>query len=184
MASSRSPRAFSATGATVLLVAVAVLVIGLLVDAVVRAGIGSALLLAPWPLLVLWVVYVVGVASDIRADEEGVQVQNMLRRTWIPWSRVEQVGLRWQLEFTLDDGRVIACLGGPSRSRPRRLGPERTREKGNADTDDGIARLRKLRAQSTAPADAVVVRSWDGPVLIALAVIVIWAVAAVLIAST
>jgi len=114
MESTRLPRVFKVTGAVVLLVLAAILAVVLLIDAVVRSGVANALLLAPWPLLVLWLVYVVGVASDIRADETGVRVQNLLRRTWMPWARVKRINMRWQLEFSLDDGAVVSALGGPA----------------------------------------------------------------------
>lgn len=68
-----------------------VLVIGsalggyLLIDAVVRGSWAQMLLFAPWVLLVLWLIHVVSVASMVRVDDEGVIVQNLLRRTSFGW---------------------------------------------------------------------------------------------------
>lgn len=186
MAPARPPRAFPVTGAVWLLVICAVVALYLLIDAGVRTGVGSALLLAPWPLLVLWSVYVVGIASDIRADRAGAEVQNLLRRTSMPWSRVKRIAMRWQIEFALDDGKVVRCFGGPARSRPRRIGPDRAKEDGNENAADGIAKLQRLRLDAqaapdaTAP-DAAVVKSWDWPAIVALVVLAAWAVAAVLL---
>lgn len=179
MASARPPRAFRATGAVVLLAICSAVTLVLLIDAVVRSGPGNAVLLAPWPLLVLWAVYVYGVASDVRADATGVRVQNLLRRTWVPWGMVRRIELRWQVEFALDDGTRLNCFGGPARSRPRRLGPGRTKESGNADAEDGIAALQKLRLESQPDTDATIERSWDWAAIAVLLVLIVWAAIAV-----
>ncbi len=177
----KPPRVFRVTGAAWLLGITALVAAALLVEATVRSGVGEALLLVPWILLVIWVIYVVGVASDVRADVTGVGVQNLLRRTWVPWSRVKRIAMRWQIELTLDQGGVVRCFGGPSRSRPRRIGPGRSREDADEGADDGIAKLQRLRLAADAPPDAAVVRTWDWPSIIALAAIAIWAVIAVVI---
>lgn len=169
-------------GGVVMLVLTAILAIVLLGDALIRAGIGQTLLLAPWVLLVVWAVHVVGVASSIRLRDDGVFVQNLLRRTLVPWARVTQVAMRWQIEITMDDGRVLTCFGGPARSRPQRLGPGRTREDANGTADDLVAAMRKAKGAAGAASDAPVRRSWDVRALIALFVLVVWAVVAIVIA--
>lgn len=174
-------RIFPVTGAVILLCICAVLTLLLVTDAVIRAGIGNALLLAPWLLLGLWAVYVVGMASDIRADHSGVRVQNLLRRTWVPWSEVKRITMRWQLEIALDDGAVLRCFGGPTRTRSRRIGPERTREDSATASEDGIAALHRLRADADVRSGAEVTRSWDIPALVALVVLVAWTVVAVIL---
>ncbi|WP_417508241.1 PH domain-containing protein [Microbacterium sp.] len=179
MTDARPARVFRVTGSVVLFVLCALIAAALLVDAAVRSGVVLAVLLAPWILLVLWAVYVVGIASDVRADRRGVRVQNLLRRTWIPWSRVKRIAMRWQLELTLDDGAVVRCFGSPGRSRPRRIGPERTREDGNETAEDGISRMQRLRLDAESQPDAVVVRTWDWASIIGLAVLVAWAAVAV-----
>jgi len=181
MPTARPPRVFRVTGAAWLLGITALVAAALLVEATVRSGVGEALLLVPWILLVIWVIYVVGIASDVRADVTGVGVQNLLRRTWVPWSRVKRIAMRWQIELTLDQGGVVRCFGGPSRSRPRRLGPGRSREDAHEEADDGIAKLQRLRLEADAPSDAAVVRTWDWPSILALAVIACWAVVAVVV---
>ncbi|MGO2745777.1 PH domain-containing protein [Microbacterium sp.] len=181
MAEVRPPRIFRITGAAGLLVIAAIGSVALLIEAAVRSGIGNMLLLAPWPLLVLWAIYVVGIASDIRADHTGVQVQNLLRRISVPWSRVKRVGMRWQIELTLDDGTAVRCFGGPVRSKPRRLGPGRTKEDGNAEAGDGVAKLQRLRLDAQSAPDAVVVRTWDWAATLVLAVLVVWAGVAILV---
>ncbi|MGO1802758.1 MAG: hypothetical protein ACTHZW_09100, partial [Microbacteriaceae bacterium] len=72
MPAARPPRVFRVTGAAWLLGLSAAIAIVLLIEAAVRSGVGEALLLTPWLLLVIWVVYVMGIASDVRADAAGV----------------------------------------------------------------------------------------------------------------
>ncbi|WCM56288.1 PH domain-containing protein [Microbacterium sp. EF45047] len=187
---------FRNRGGVALLVIGAVLAALLLADAVVRAGVGTALLLVPWLLLVLWGLHVAGVASGIRPGVDGVLVQNLLRRTFVPWSRVRRIGMRWQVEIELDDGSTLPCFGGPVRSRPQRLGPGRRPEDTTGAAEDAVAMLRRMRADAagttpadaagttaggTTDADAPIRRGWDVPALVALAVIVAWAVVAVLL---
>ncbi|MDP3949427.1 hypothetical protein, partial [Microbacterium sp.] len=76
---------------------------------------------------------------------------------------------------------VVRCFGGPSRSRPRRLGPGRTREDADEGAEDGIAKLQRLRLEADGPSDAAVVRTWDWPTILAFGVIAVWAVIAVVV---
>ncbi|MEV7631377.1 PH domain-containing protein [Microbacterium sp. NPDC089318] len=169
-------------GGVALLVLSAVLSLVLLIDAAVRAGIGSALLLAPWPLLVLWSVYVIGVASRVRPQHEGVFVQNLLRTTFAHWARVRRIDMRWQIEITLDDGTQLTCFGGPATRRPQRLGPGRTQEDGNARADDAVAALRRAKSNAVAVSPVPPIRrGWDIPAIAVLLVLIGWAVIAVLL---
>lgn len=113
-------RTYRAGSGPFLLGGAVVLAALLLGDAVVRGGWQQTLLLAPWVLLVLWLVYEVSVASGVRVSATGVRVQNMLRRTQFGWRRVRDIDLRWQLVFLLDDGVRLTCFGGPARARPAR----------------------------------------------------------------
>lgn len=179
MTDARPARVFRVTGSVILFVVCVLIAAVLLIDAVMRSGPSVAVLLAPWVLLVLWAVYVVGIASDVRADASGAQVQNLLRRTSIPWHSVKRIALRWQLELTLNDDTVVRCFGSPGRARARRIGPERTREDGNETAEDGIARMQRLRLDAEPRPDAAVVRTWDWGSISALAVLVVWAAVAV-----
>lgn len=186
MAPGRQPevaRTLRATSGIVSLVVAALLALFLLGDAVVRAGWGRTLLLAPWVLLGLWAVYELTFASVVRVDAQGAVVQNMLRRTSFGWARVRDVDFRWQLVFSLDDGRDVTCLGGPAKARPVR---RHSQDGAPAAAPAGVRELTEIRdLWQAAPqeADAPIRRSWDGPALIALAVIAVWAAASVLIAN-
>ncbi|KJL46937.1 hypothetical protein RS84_03580 [Microbacterium hydrocarbonoxydans] len=172
----RAPSGLFAIGIAVLLA------LFLLGDAVARAGWGRMLLLAPWILLALWIVYENAYVSSVRIDDEGATVQNLLRRTSFGWKRVRSIELRWQLVFLLDDGRKLSCYGGPAKAGPMRR-PGRV---GDASEPAGVRSLAEIEERwEAAPetADAPITRSWDWPALIALGVIVVWAVAAILIAN-
>ncbi|MGM1017626.1 MAG: PH domain-containing protein [Actinomycetota bacterium] len=175
-AAARTPQVFRASGGWALLVICSVVAVALLVDVVLRADVGALLLYAPWVLLGLWAVYVVGVASLIRAEGEGVLVQNGLRRTFVPWERVRRIDMRWQIVITLDDDRTVVCFGGPSKTRPRRLGPGAQRE-GVTEHVDAVAALRRWRSEHVPTGNASVRRSWDMPGLAVLILLVAWAVA-------
>ncbi|MDQ0647684.1 hypothetical protein QFZ53_001880 [Microbacterium natoriense] len=172
----RAPSGLFAIGIAILLA------LFLLGDAVVRAGWGRMLLLAPWILLAFWIVYENAYVSRVQIDDDGVTVQNLLRRTSFGWKRVRSIELRWQLVFVLDDGRKLSCYGGPAKAGPvRRPGRD-----GDSREPAGIRALSEIEDRwEAAPdtADAPIIRSWDLPALLALGAIVIWAIAAILIAN-
>lgn len=156
----------------------------LLGDAVVRGSFTQMLLLAPWVLLGLWVVYEFSFVSMVRVDDSGAVVQNLLRRTTFGWRRVRDIDLRWQLLFSLDDGTEVGCYGGPARARPTRS--RSSDDAAAAKVPSGVRELTEMRDRweaAGAASDAPIVRTWDARALIALAVIIVWAVAAVLIAN-
>lgn len=176
-------RTFRAASGPVVLALTSALALFLLGDTVVRGSWGQMLLVAPWLLLGLWIVYEVSFVSRVRVDDEGVLVQNMLRRTTFGWSHARDIDLRWQLEFALDDGTNVSCYGGPARARPARR-----RMRAGDEAPQAPAGFRDLadirqRWQDASGADAPIIRGWDGPAVIALFVIVAWAIAAVLITN-
>lgn len=185
----RNVRTYRASTGTVTFVAAVIAAAYVLGDAVVRSGWQPMLLLAPWVLLVLWGLLVIGPASIIRMDDFGVRVQNMLRRTDFGWQRLRDVDLRWQVVFALDDGTEVTSFGGPARARSRRVTASVVGEAGqppaSARVPAGYRELTEIRDRwesADDEADAPIRRSWDAPVLVALAVIVVSAVVAVLIA--
>lgn len=181
----RTYRALTGTVTLVLALAAAAFVLG---DAAIRAGWQAMLLLAPWVLLVLWVLYVIGPASSVRMDDAGVRVQNMLRSTTFGWKRLRDVDLRWQLVFALDDDTEVTSFGGPARARPRRnsafVARDTDHPPASARVPGGYRELTEIRDRwesADATADAPIRRSWDAPALFALAVIAAGAVVAVLV---
>lgn len=176
-------RVYRASSGPAALVIGSLLALFLLGDAVLRAGWGQMLLLAPWVLLVLWIVYVNSFASAVRVDDEGVAVQNLLRRVEFGWRRIRDVELRWQLVFSLDDGSEVSCYGGPAKAGGFRM-PART--DGEERVPAGLralAEIEERRESSPLTATAPIRRSWDRRALIALVVIVVWAVLAILVAN-
>jgi hypothetical protein len=175
-------RTFRAVSGPIFLVVCALLAVFLLGDAVLRAGWGQMLLLAPWVLFGLWVVYEIAFVSAVRIDDGGGLVQNMLRRTSFGWQRVRDIDLRWQLVFSLDDGTDVTCYGGPARARPRRKGSA-AEESAVPTSLRGLTDIRDRWEAAPPTADAPIRRSWDVPALAALGVIVVWAVLSLLIAN-
>jgi hypothetical protein len=156
--------------------------IALLADAFVRGGAEQGLLLAPWVLLGAWLVYAVMYAPHVATDAEGITVANVLRRTHVPWGRVTDISLRWQLVLTLDDGRRIKAYGGPVAGRPGR--PTRAgdlRREPPALQDLVLVREPWELAREGGAAGGEMTRRWDLPALLSLAVILVWALIAVLI---
>ena len=175
-------RAYRASSGLVILIPSTLLALFLLGDAVVRGSWAQMLLLAPWVLLALWIVYELSYISSVRVDAEGVVVQNLLRRTSFGWGNVRDIDLRWQLLFSLDDGRELSCYGGPARARPPRPGRGEDAEPKAPAGFRALADIRDLWAAAS-PANSSVRRTWDVPALIALAVIVFWALGAIAIAG-
>ncbi|MFT4305323.1 MAG: PH domain-containing protein, partial [Microbacterium sp.] len=95
----------------------AVLVVFVLVDAVIRSSWAETLLIAPWVLMILWAIYVGVYASCVVTDAEALTVQNLLRRTRVPWPKVAGVDVDLQLIVSTADGDKISCFGGPTRGR-------------------------------------------------------------------
>lgn len=175
------PRTYRAWTGLVFLTISALVAAYLLIDAAVRAGVAQMLLLAPWVLLALWVVYAASAASLLRLDESGVTMQNLLRRVTFGWAHVRDVDFRWQLEFSLDDETTVTAMGGPARSRPRRQ-TARERDVEGARPPSGVRELVDIRTRwkaASRSADAPIRRSWDWPALGALLVIAVWAVVAI-----
>ncbi|QAY61001.1 PH domain-containing protein [Microbacterium protaetiae] len=159
----------------------ALVVVFLLGDALVRGGLGETLLLAPWPLLALWGVYVSAFASSLEVDEQGATVQNLLRVIRVPWERVRALEWRWQVVFDLDDDSLVRALGGPleSRSVRRSARAEGTPEHIRAQYEYA----QRLYEAAAAPSGAPVRHGWDVPALVALAVLMAWAVIAIVVAG-
>lgn len=176
---------FRAPSAWFGLVLGAALVVVLLGDAVLRSGVGEMLLIAPWLLLVLWGVYALLFAPHVRTDAYGIRIHNPLRIVEIPWGRVADIDMRWQLEVRTDEPRVYKAYGGPAAGRPGRPSPRR-------DDDDRRqpAAVRDLvsiqdaweSARANAPAGAVV-RRWDLVSLVSLPILLAGAAVALVIAG-
>lgn len=167
------------TSGRVWLILTAVLMVGLLIDTVVRGGWEQALLIAPWPLALLWFIYVFVYAPHVRADDTGITVHNVLRITRAPWAAVDDLVMRWQLEIRLTPeagGRTIQAWGVPAR-RPR----GRMRDQ-PADVEAEILREMKLNTDAD-PTRTQVVRSWDLLGVVAFVVIAAWAAIAIAVTS-
>ena len=172
----------SSSGSVVMIVSL-LLALFLLGDAVVRGGWAQTLLLAPWVLLGLWIVYEISYVSMVRIGDDGALVQNMLRRTEFGWHRVRDIDLQWQLKFSFDDDTELTCWGGPALARPKRskMRDEETRVSTSLRSFTDVRD--RWQAAAGHGASAPIRRSWDVPALAALATIVAWAIVASVIAN-
>lgn len=175
-----------APSGTVAMIVSGVVAIFLLGDAVLRAGWGEMLLLAPWVLLAVWLVYLLMYASVIETDAGAATVQNFLRRTRLPWGAVTDIRLRYQVVFVYGTGRELKAIGGPVSGRPGR--PSRTRDGAGRREPPALLELERVRHRWEAAVDAGAAggdptRSWDMIGLGTLAVILVWAAVAVVISG-
>lgn len=153
----------------------------LLGDAFVRGGVVQGLLLAPWVLLAVWIIYTLLYAPFIATDENAIVIANPLRVTRVPWPSVTDIRLRWQVTVDTAEGRSIAAFGGPSPSRPSRVGRgawSSVREEAER-MPAAVRELEEIRSAweehaPEAPDEAISV-TWNRAVLLPLAVIVLWA---------
>ncbi|MGR6741384.1 PH domain-containing protein [Microbacterium sp. F1-18] len=174
-------KTYRPASATIAVVGAGLLGAFLLGDAFVRGGVVQGLLLAPWVLLAVWLIYTLLYAPYVATDERAIAIANPLRVTRVPWPAVSDIRLRWQVTVDTVDGRSIAAFGGPSPSRPARVGRgawSSVREEA-AKMPTAVREIEEIRAAwdenaSEAPAEPIT-RSWNRAVLIPLAVIVVWA---------
>jgi len=173
---------FRAPSAVVGLLVGGVLAAVLLGDAAIRAGIGPALLLAPWILLVLWGVYALIFAPHVRIDSDGIRIHNLLRVIDVPWGRVTEIDMRWQLQVHTDEPRRYKAYGGPVAGRPGRppvrRDADRDRREPPAIRDLVLIQEAWFAAQDRGEGEGDVRRRWDAPSLISLALIGAWVIIA------
>jgi len=134
--------------------------LALLVDAAVR-GSWDVVLTAIGPVaVVLWGIWVLMVRPSVRVAADDLTVVNPLRRTVVPWGRVADVRMRYQIVVETDDSRRLTCWGGPTLPRPK---PARRGERPVMPTSGELTvvldawAVARDRGAGTGP----VVRSWD-----------------------
>ena len=178
-------RIYRATSGTVSMIVAGAVAVFLLGDALVRGGLGQTMLLAPWVLLIVWVVYAVVYEPRVETDAEGITVVNILRRSTVPWGRVADIGTRWQLVVHLDDDSRLRAFGGPSLRPPRRRPFGRDGEADAARFSDAELILQQWEDARVAGKTGGTVQSqWNGVALGTFAALALWAGIAVFIVST
>lgn len=187
------PRVLRAPAGLVWLVGVAAVAVFLLGDVAVRGSVPQALLIAPWLLIPVWFVYVFLYAPHLAVTADGVRVHNILRTVRVPWSTVDEIRMRWQLEFALTaEARAAGDLGARTRrtgvveawavtARPRQR-PAARAARAHADADT-LEVLRGLHASVGPQPGAHVTRSWNVVALGSAALIAVWCASAWLIAG-
>ena len=178
-------RVSRSTSGTVSMVVAGVVAAFLLGDALVRAGLGQTMLLAPWVLLIVWVVYAVVYVPRVETDADGITVVNILRRVTVPWGRVTDIGTRWQLVVNVDDGSRVSAFGGPSLRPPRRRTFAREGEAYAVRFSDTELILQQWEeAREAGRTGGTVESRWNGVALGVLALLAVWAGVAVFIVAT
>lgn len=153
---------------------VAIIVVAMAVDGFARGATSQTLLVLPWLVAILWFVYLVLLRPCVVVDTNGLTVVNIVRRHRIPWPRLSTVSSRYQLTFTLDDGRTVSSWGAPAGVRRSRERPTATAGARNA--------LEAMRARwSPGAADAPARSTWEWWPIVVSAVVVaacVWAAVA------
>ncbi|MGF3056633.1 PH domain-containing protein [Microbacterium sp. YY-01] len=174
---------YRATSGIVTMIGAGLLAIFLLGDAVVRDSWGTMLLLAPWVLLALWIIYELTTASIVRANRSGIYVRNFLRYTTAGWNQVDELDMHWQLEVVFLDDTRVACMGGPMRARMNQ--PRASKDAKEPSLPAGLREFSEIRAlwedASGPDADAPVRRGWDTRALGIIGGIAVWAGIAILL---
>lgn len=85
-------------------------------------GIGSALAVLPWLLLVSGGAWAVFWNPCVRVDDAGVRLVNVTRTVNLPWPSITRIDTKWALALVTGYGTFTAwCAPAPSRMSARRL---------------------------------------------------------------
>lgn len=153
-----------------------VIVLYLVADAVLRGQWQVALRWTPWLLGSLWVVFVLTAASRLLVTDDGVVVQNYLRRHWVPWGAVRDISPRHGLTLRLETGQEIACVAFPT-LRPGLPLTRLDQYRGDAARELIIAFEQRLRHAPHVSSGSTATHTWDrasivtGVVLAAMCVV-------------
>ena len=86
----------------------------MLVDAAVRAEWSTILLALPWMCAILLVCWMLLIRPCLVVTPSNLIVVNVLRVHTLPWARVAELHVRYQLVITLTDGTVLRAWGSPT----------------------------------------------------------------------
>lgn len=169
-------RVFRGVSGVIGLIGAGVVALLLVIDVIARSGWIETFVIAPWLALIVWLIYVAVYASHIAVDGSGITVQNLLRRTFVPWSQVADIDFKFQVRVVLVSGKAIAAFGGPIAGRSASRGVRIGSERGPSSTRRDLEVIREWRqdATETGAPDGVVRRSWDAVGVVSLAVIAVW----------
>ena len=89
-------RVFGALGAIALIVVL------------LNDGVRAALLFLPWDILVVGLVWAVYYRPEVKVDDGGVHVVNVLRTIDVPWPSIQRIDTKWALTLYTAYGKVTA----------------------------------------------------------------------------
>ena len=79
-----------------------------LVSTLIGDGSRAALLLAPWDVLAVGLVWAIYWRPEVAVDDAGVQVVNVLRTINLPWPSIQRIDTKWALTLYTHYGKVTA----------------------------------------------------------------------------
>lgn len=103
-----------------LAVAVAVVCAAALVLTLLQDGVSSFTGSLPWLLLVVWLVWAIFWAPEIRVDDAGVHLVNVTRTLHLPWPAIQAVDTKWALTLITRYGKFSAWAAPVSGRRSGR----------------------------------------------------------------
>ena len=141
----------------VVFVALVLLCVVLLADALVRGRPDVALAALPAALLLGWLGFVVFALPCVRISDHGLRIVNVLRTTDATWPAIEDVAVRFQTIVTLKSGQRVRAWGGPTAARESGTAPPAPERKLSASQ-----RLEQAWAthRSATAGESTVTRSW------------------------
>ena len=102
-----------------LVLAIVIIELFLLGDAVVRGAGLLALLATPWLALIAWFAYLLLGRPCVVLTATGIELVNVLRVHFAPWQEVDGIRSRFQVRVDLTDGRMLRSWGAPTSSVDR-----------------------------------------------------------------
>lgn len=180
------PLVLRAPAGLIWLVGVAAVVLFLLGDVVVRGSWQQLLLIAPWTLIPVWFVWVVLYLPHVAIDAEGAHVHNVLRTIHLPWATVDDLVMRWQLEFHLTPDAAAAGFGGRKGVVEAWSFTRRWRGLGRSRVDETEITLDVMRGKKASAGRQPGARpsvTWSLAPLVTGAAIAVWCVTAALLAG-
>ena len=120
MATQSTSVTLRAKTSVVVFVALVLLCIALIADALVRGRVDVALATLPAALFLVWAGFEVFALPRIRVSERGLTVVNVLRTTDATWPAISDVSIRYQTVVSLASGKRIRAWGGPTAAREGR----------------------------------------------------------------
>lgn len=128
----------------------AALLLYMLLDALVRGEVRTALLALPWMVAAMAACAMLLVRPCIIVEHDALTIVNPWRTHVIPWRWIDDVQVRYQLVVTRTDGMRVTAWGSPT-TRPGRPAGPAERAETRIGTVEAIERARDAGFRSASP---------------------------------